>query len=39
MEITNKKGVNVVFECVGGDIFNECLKAVKWNGRILVIGN
>lgn len=36
--ITNKRGVDVVYECVGGDIFTQCSKAMAWNGRLLVVG-
>ncbi|KRX05277.1 GroES (chaperonin 10)-like protein [Pseudocohnilembus persalinus] len=38
MKITNNKGVKTVFECVGGEIFQECLKYIKWDAKILVIG-
>lgn len=36
--ITHKRGVDVVYECVGGDIFNQCSKSMAWNGRLLVVG-
>ncbi len=36
--MTNKRGVDVVYECVGGDIFTQCSKAMAWNGRLLVVG-
>jgi NADPH-dependent curcumin reductase CurA len=32
------KGVDVVFDNVGGEHFDEALKAVKWGAHILVIG-
>jgi len=35
---TNGKGVDVVYECVGGDLFNACLSNMAWNGRLLVVG-
>jgi NADPH2:quinone reductase len=28
----------VVYECVGGDIFTQCSKAMAWNGRLLIVG-
>lgn len=31
-------GVDVVYECVGDPLFSLCLKALRWNGRMLVIG-
>lgn len=37
-EATQGKGVDVVYECVGGDTFNACLSNIAWAGRILVVG-
>ncbi|WP_417317465.1 NADPH:quinone oxidoreductase family protein [Emcibacter sp.] len=37
-EITEGKGVNVVYDAVGGDIFRACFRAMAPEGRILVIG-
>jgi NADPH2:quinone reductase len=37
-EVTEGKGVDVVYECVGGDTFNACSRAMAWNGRLLVVG-
>ncbi|KPA81463.1 putative oxidoreductase [Leptomonas pyrrhocoris] len=31
-------GVNVVYECVGGQIFNEAVRRIAVHGRIIVIG-
>jgi len=36
--LTDKKGVDVVYECVGGDTFHACSRSMAWNGRLLVIG-
>lgn len=36
--ITLGKGVDVVFETVGGDIFHACSRNMNWNGRLLVVG-
>jgi len=33
-----KRGVDVVFDNVGGDVFDAALRAVAWCGRMLVIG-
>jgi NADPH2:quinone reductase len=30
--------VDVVFEPVGGDIFDQCNRVMNWEGRLLVIG-
>ena len=38
MSITDRRGVDVVFDPVGGDAFNSCARAMAWNGRLLVIG-
>jgi NADPH2:quinone reductase len=37
-EHTKGKGVDVVYECVGGDMFHTCSRSMAWNGRLLVIG-
>lgn len=36
--MTNNKGVDVVYECVGGDTFHACSRSMAWAGRLLVIG-
>jgi NADPH2:quinone reductase len=36
--ITEGRGVDVVYECVGGDTFDACVRNMAWNGRLLVIG-
>lgn len=37
-EVTGGKGVDVVYECVGGDAFHACSRSMAWNGRLLVVG-
>jgi NADPH2:quinone reductase len=37
-EHTGGKGADVVYECVGGDMFHTCSRSMAWNGRLLVIG-
>ena len=37
-EITGGAGADVVFDPVGGDAFDQALRAVAWNARMLVIG-
>jgi NADPH:quinone reductase len=37
-EITGGKGVNMVYDPVGGDLFEPCLRSTAWEGRYLVIG-
>ncbi len=38
MALTDNKGVDVVFDPVGDDLFKPALRCVGWNGRYLVIG-
>jgi NADPH2:quinone reductase len=37
-EITGDKGADVIYDPVGGDIFDESLRCIAWEGRLLVIG-
>lgn len=37
-EITGGKGVEVVFDHVGGEVFEESLRAVAWGGRVVTCG-
>lgn len=37
-EITRGRGVDVIFDPVGGDAFDQCLRSVAWEGRVIVIG-
>lgn len=37
-EITGGSGADVVYDPVGGDLFDQCLRAVNWEARMLVIG-
>jgi NADPH2:quinone reductase len=37
-ELTEGRGVDVVYDCVGGDYAEAALRAIAWNGRFLVIG-
>jgi NADPH2:quinone reductase len=37
-EITGGKGVDVVYDPVGGDFAEPAVRSMKWNGRYLVIG-
>lgn len=36
--LTDNKGVDVVFDPVGGDGFTQSVRCIGWEGRILVIG-
>ena len=37
-ELTNGKGVDVVYDAVGGEYAEAALRATNWRGRFLVIG-
>ncbi|MFT5442144.1 MAG: NADPH2:quinone reductase [Myxococcota bacterium] len=37
-EATDGRGVDVVIENVGGDIFDGCTRCVAWGGRIVIVG-
>ena len=38
MALTGGKGVDVIYDSLGGDVFDRSLKCIAWNGRLLVIG-
>ena len=38
MQIVGKKGVDVVYDPVGGELFELALRSTSWNGRVLVVG-
>jgi NADPH2:quinone reductase len=35
---TGGRGADVIYDPVGGDVFDKSLKCIAWNGRLLVIG-
>lgn len=37
-EVTRGRGADVVLETVGGDVFDQALRATAWEGRLVVIG-
>lgn len=36
--LTDGKGADVVYECVGGDTFDTLSRSMAWEGRLLVVG-
>jgi NADPH2:quinone reductase len=36
--LTDGRGADVIFDPVGGDVFEQSLRCINWEGRILVIG-
>jgi len=37
-QLTNEKGVDVVYDAVGGKYSEPALRSLNWNGRFLVVG-
>lgn len=38
MRLTGGKGADVIYDPVGGDVFDKSMKCIAWEGRLLVIG-
>lgn len=36
--LTDGRGADVIFDPVGGDVFDESMRCIAWRGRLLVIG-
>jgi len=36
--LTEDKGADVIYDPVGGDLFDQSCRCINWNGRLLVIG-
>jgi NADPH2:quinone reductase len=36
--LTNGKGADIIYDPVGGDLFDQSCRCINWNGRLLVIG-
>ncbi len=36
--LTGGKGVDVIYDPVGGALFDDCMRSIAWYGRVLVIG-
>ena len=37
-DLTGGKGADVIYDPVGGDLFDQATRCINWNGRLLVIG-
>ncbi len=37
-ELTDERGADVVFDPIGGEIFNASLRSLAWEGRLIIIG-
>ena len=36
--LTGGKGADVIFDPVGGDVFDQSLRCIAWDGRLLIVG-
>jgi NADPH2:quinone reductase len=36
--LTDGRGADVIYDPVGGDVFDESVRCIAWNGRLLIIG-
>ncbi len=36
--LTDGRGADVIFDPVGGDVFDQSLRCIAWEGRLLVVG-
>jgi NADPH2:quinone reductase len=36
--LTDGKGADVIYDPVGGDLFDAAIRCIAWNGRLLVVG-
>jgi len=37
-ELTGGQGADVIYDPVGGDVFDESVRCIAWGGRLLIIG-
>ena len=37
-KLTKGRGVDVIYDPVGGDLFDQCMRSIAWKGRVLVVG-
>jgi len=37
-ELTGGKGADVIFDPVGGELFDQATRSINWNGRLLIVG-
>ena len=38
LELTDGRGADVVYDPVGGDVFDESMRCIAWRGRLVVVG-
>jgi len=37
-DLTDQKGADVIYDPVGGDLFDQSTRCINWKGRLLVVG-
>ena len=37
-DLTDGKGADVIYDPVGGDVFDESIRCINWGGRLLIVG-
>jgi NADPH2:quinone reductase len=37
-ELSDGRGADVIYDSVGGDVFDRSLRCIAWNGRVLIVG-
>ena len=38
LELTDGRGADVIYDPVGGDVFDESMRCIAWRGRLVVVG-
>ena len=38
LELTDGRGADVIYDSVGGDVFDESMRCIAWRGRLVVVG-
>ena len=36
--LTDNRGADVIYDPVGGELFDQCMRCVAWYGRVLIVG-
>ena len=36
--LTLGKGADVIYDPIGGELFDQCMRCIAWDGRVLIIG-
>jgi len=38
LDLTDGRGADVIYDPVGGDVFDQSLRCINWRGRIVIVG-